>query len=283
VRQIAKKLMAAALVMGIASPAYPWGRQGHRLVALVAQDHLTEIAAANVRALLGKQSMADVASFADTYRTDHPETAGWHFVDIPSSATTYSRDRDCPLPLVRGLPDTASPWRDCAVDRIAYFVDQLKDQSLSVSDKRFALEFLIHLVGDVHQPLHAIGDARGGNSINVLQFGTQQCGERTLCNLHSTWDDGLIEHRRLKEKDYLALLEGEIADLKLESKPVGTPTAWANASHRAAVQAWVPNGALIDKQYFQDEIPVVDRELEFGGLHLADLLNGIFTVPPSAN
>ncbi len=113
-------------LLSVTAPASAWGRQGHRPVALVASDHLSPVAAENIRYLLGRDSMADVASFADDYRSVHPETAPWHFVDIPGSEKSYLRERDCPVPLVNGLPDRTARWRDCAVDRILYFTAQLK-------------------------------------------------------------------------------------------------------------------------------------------------------------
>ena len=274
-----KRFTALALLFLIAAPAYPWGREGHRLVALVAADHLSPVAADNVRFLLGRDSMADIASFADDYRADHPETAGWHFVDIPGIEKSYVRERDCPVaPVSDANPN--GKWRDCAVDRIFFLTDRLKNRELAKTEKILDLKMLIHLVGDLHQPFHAIGDSRGGNNLKVSEFGTKQCGERQACNLHATWDEGLINHRRLSERAYLAVLEQQITDLKLAAKPDGTPIAWANASHRAATEALVTNGALIDQQYFEEEIPVVDRELETGGLHLAHLLDSIFTTPP---
>lgn len=271
------------LVLALAIPltqAFAWGRAGHRLVALVATDHLTPVAAENVHALLGRDSMADVASFGDDYRSEHPESAPWHFVDIPMGEKTYLRERDCPATMVGNTPDPTAKWRDCVVDRIGYFVAVLKAPETTVAGREFALKMLIHLVGDVHQPMHAVGDARGGNSNAVMLFGSKQCGERGTCNLHSAWDEGLLEHTRMGEKKYLATLESEITELKLAEKPVGTPTAWANASHRAATEAWVSNGGVVNEDYYRDELPVVNRELELGGLHLAFLLNGIFTVPP---
>ena len=277
-----RRELAAVTLLLVTTYAFPWGRQGHRLVALVAGDHLTAVAAENVAALLGRETMADVASFGDDYRTDHPETAPWHFVDIPGNEKGYVKERDCPLPVVGGRPDVASKWRDCAVDRIAYFIELLKDPAVDNKQKTFALKMLIHLIGDLHQPLHAMGDARGGNQIRVMAFGSQQCGSYA-CNLHGVWDVDMIEHHRLDEKKYLAMLEADIAKNDLTKKPVGTPIAWANASHRAAVEAWVPNGGVIGKEYYESEIATVDRELEFGGLHLADVLNNVFTAPPAGS
>ncbi len=259
--------------------AFGWGHEGHRLVALVAADHLTPVAAANVRVLLGRETMADVASFGDDYRAEHPETGAWHYVDIPLNEKTYVRDRDCPAPAA----DPEAKFRDCVVDRVPYFVGMLRDPEAAKAQREFALKMLIHLVGDLHQPMHAIGEARGGNSNKVTLFGSKQCGERNVCNLHATWDTELIEHGRMNEKKYVGVLEGEIASLDLTKRPVGTPVAWANASHRAAVEAWVPNGGVIDEQYYKEELPTMNRELELGGLHLADLLNEVFTELPAGS
>jgi hypothetical protein len=254
-----------------------WGREGHRLTALVAQDHLTPIAEENIRYLLGKESLADVASWADDYRQDHGETAKWHFVDIPGSQNTYDRVRDCPLPPT----DPQSIWRDCVVDRISYFEEQLKSPATDKKQKAYALKFLVHLFGDIHQPLHDVGDARGGNDIHVMLFGTPQCGERTTCNLHGTWDEGLLEHRNLSEKKYLALLRSEILEYDWQNKTGGNdPVSWANASHHYAQDAFVPNGALITSDYYKAEIKIVDQQLALGGLRLAELLNTIFTTQP---
>ena len=269
-----RRVLAGLLMLVVVPQAFGWEHQGHRLVALVAADHLTPVAAENVRVLLGRDTMADVASFGDDYRSEHPETGPWHYVDIPLNEKTYVRERDCPAPVA----DPEAKWRDCVVDRVPYLVGMLKDPATAKAQREYALKMLIHLVGDLHQPMHAIREARGGNSNKVMLFGTKQCGERQTCNLHAAWDTDLIEHGRMSEKKYLGVLEGEIASLGLASKPVGTPAAWANASHRAAVEAWVPNGGVIDEQYYKDELPTMNRELELGGLHLADLLNGVFTV-----
>jgi len=274
---IVKKIFAALLLFFVAVQyCYSWGPEGHRLTALVAQDHLTPLAAENVRYLLGKESLADVASWADEYRKDHRETARWHYVDIPGAQHTYNRLRDCPLP--EGDPE--SQWRDCVVDRIGYFEEQLRSPDTNKKQKAIALKFLVHLIGDIHQPFHAIGDARGGNDIHVVFLGTTQCGERSLCNLHGIWDEGLLEHRNRNEKKYLALLHSEILENGWDKKSGGDPVAWANASHLYAQDAFVSNGAFIPETYYDTEIRIVDQQLALGGLRLAEVLNEVFATPP---
>lgn len=173
-------------------------------------------------------------------------------------------------------------WRDCVVGRIPFFAAQLKNSTLSAKDRAFALKMLIHLVGDIHQPMHAIGDARGGNQIRVVFFGSEQCGERQKCNLHNIWDDGLIEHRSLREKKYVSLLESEIIQHNWDNISQGNPVMWANQSHRLAIDAWIPDQAGIDKDYYNAEIAVVDRQLAVAGIRLARMLNAILVAPQSA-
>lgn len=261
------------LLLSVATPqASAWGREGHRLTALVAEQYLTPEAKAQIVELIGKETLAEVAPWADTYRTEHPETAGWHYVDIPRDATAFNRNRDCPV----SVTDPKSPWRDCVTDRILYFEGRLGDTSLSRTQRAEALKFLVHLIGDIHQPFHAIGDDRGGNGIVVTFLGSPQC-DTYHCNLHGVWDDSMIEERGLNEKKYTELLLTEIKQNHWETRAGGEPTGWANVSHQYAVRAYAPNGAVLLHDYYDEEIKVVDSELALGGLRLAHVLNRILT------
>lgn len=263
--------------LGGVPEARAWGHEGHRLTALVAQQYLTPATRAQVAELLAADSrspgtLADVASWADDYRVAHPETARWHFVDIPGTAATFDRVRDCPEP----EGDPKSPWRDCVTDRILYFEGRLGDKSLSLSERTEALKFLVHLIGDVHQPFHTLGDARGGNEITVSFLGSSQC-DNYHCNLHGVWDDSLIEEQGLNEQKYLARLLAEIKANNWERLDGGSPTAWANISHHYAVEAMVPDGALLARDYVNEESKIVDAQLALGGLRLARALNRILS------
>jgi hypothetical protein len=277
-----KHLLSAAVLTTAAflltpAPAHAWGREGHRLTALVAMDHLTPVAAQNVQAILGKDTMADVAPWADDYRNDHRETAPWHFTDIPKNQERYDRLRDCPAP----PSDPNAAVRDCSVDRIIYFENQLRNPALPADQKAMDLKFLIHFMGDLHQPFHNIGDARGGNQIIIVEFGATTCGGWPTCNLHAMWDDDLIERRSLNEKKYVALLEDDVKKNHLDQEAtVGNLIHWVNEGHAYAVDAWVPNHANVPPAYYTQFIPIVDQQLALGGLRLANALNAIFTTPP---
>jgi hypothetical protein len=153
-----------------------WGGQGHRLVALVAANHLTGVAGDNVAWLIAPLTLPDIASWADEVQGGITQTSPWHYVNIPPDATAYDRDRDCPRQPGVAAGTRNDAWRDCIVDRIAYHEQRLADVRLDRADRAIALKFLVHFVGDVHQPLHASAIERGGNGIRVRVFGADDCG-----------------------------------------------------------------------------------------------------------
>jgi hypothetical protein len=139
-----------------------------------------------------------------------------------------------------------------------------------------AIKFLIHLVGDVHQPFHAIDVARGGNGLGVTAFGSTNCAPRGAspfsCTLHGVWDSTLIAHRRLNDDRYLAELERAIAQYGW-SAGAGAPADWANESHALAKKALLPAGGVVDEHYAREQLRTVDERLARAGLRLAALLN----------
>ncbi len=276
-----RKFLAAVTLVALLAPlsANAWWEKGHRLVADVAWDHLTPVARQNVTSLLGTETMADVASWADVYRPLVAQTTGWHFVDMPADKTTYDRDRDCPTQPGVKAGSYNDKWRDCATDRILFFESRIADPKVDPSERAESLKFLIHFVGDIHQPLHATGVEQGGNTIPVTAFGSPSCSTSGKCNLHNIWDGHLIEHRNLRDPQYIEMLEAEI---KANKVTVGSlnPADWTNESKAIADAVIVPKGADIDDAYYQRNIVVIDRQLELAGLRLAAVLNDVFKTPP---
>jgi hypothetical protein len=275
-----RAVVAGILLLGVTAPqGWAWGRVGHRLTALVAEAYLTPETKAKIAELLSadsksKETLADIAPWADEYRQQHPETAPWHFVDIPAAEAKFDRQRDCPV----SSTDPKSPWRDCVTDRILYFEGRLGDESLSLQERAIALKFLVHLVGDLHQPLHTLGDARGGNEIAVNFLGSSQC-DSYKCNLHGVWDNSMIEEHNLSEPKYTEMLLSEIKENNWERLSGGEPATWANISHKYAVDALVPNSSVIPRSYYKEEVKIVDAQLALGGLRLARVLNRILGPP----
>lgn len=284
-----RKLVAAVCVVLAVATSWDglraWGGQGHRLVGLIAANHLSRAARQNVDWLLDGQTLAGVSSWADDQVTDWQQTAPWHYLNIPPGASGYDRDRDCPRqPGVRDGA-RADQWRDCAVDRITYFEQRLADRALDRADRAMALKYMVHFIGDLHQPFHALGVGRGGNDVTVRVFGNSNCGNDPKrpplpCNLHSVWDSRLIARRDLSDKEYAAVLEKLIAQKRWFQQPVGTPTDWAEQSWALGKTALVPNDTNIDEAYYRRHTGALDERLALGGVRLAAVLNRVFVAPP---
>jgi hypothetical protein len=263
--------MFTALLLVASSLCFAWGAEGHRVVADVAREHLSASARLAVVQLLGDDDLASISTWADEIRRERRETFGWHFVNIPWNADGFNQQRDCYHPSDRN-PSTLIDHHNCVVDRIEMFQSVLANRLASRNERMEALKFLVHFVADVHQPLHAIAEAKGGNDVHVVQFGSAECGSRP-CDLHGTWDLGLIEHSHRSEREYAGFLEQMIVKQSLEHRAGGTPEQWANESFRLAHPVWVNERSAIDENYYRRNIHVVDEQLALAGLRLAGLLN----------
>jgi hypothetical protein len=237
--------------------AWAWGVEGHRIIADIAWDHLTDATRENLRPFLGGDDLASVSTWADDIRSERPETAPWHYVNIPSDSGEY-QSKDCPND-------------NCVVGQILKFARILGDPQQPFAARSEALKFLVHFVGDLSQPLHAMAQARGGNDVPVTAFTAAQCSAHP-CNLHIVWDNELIAHTGLDQQHYVHELEKMIAADHLQAGS-DDPVAWANESLQLANQAWVQPQADIDEAYYLRERPVVDQQLALAGLRLAQLLN----------
>lgn len=268
-------------LLGASSAAFAWGAVGHATVAELASRRLTPQAAATVAQTLAPgQTMASVASWPDEIRADPkatPEvkaTGIWHFVRIPGSAAVYDAARHC------GPPNQPQA---CAVGQLERLRNDLRCAPTPQA-RREALMWTIHLVGDLHQPLHAYDDLRGGNDVPVvIRAHGLQCGpgcqpwpERT--NLHAAWDFGMLgklvpDHAALVERIENGWMRtGEARQPNLDG---GTPVAWANASHALGAQVWrmTQYTQVIDDDYIRQAEPIVMRQIGLAGMRLARFLN----------
>jgi hypothetical protein len=237
-----------------------WGPEGHQVIAKVAEDHLLQTTKVMIQSLIGNNHLYSIASWADTERTHRRDTGPWHYVDIPLNRT-YEESRDCGLPQL------------CVVAKINGFARILTDKHASREVRAEALKFIVHLVGDIHQPMHAALEARGANEVPIQFFGSDHCGSRYTCNLHALWDSGMIQHTGLTRDEYAIHEERLINNLNLDRRPTGNPEQWANESRKLATAAWVPDDAEVGESYYEKEISVVDLQMASAGLRLANLLN----------
>jgi hypothetical protein len=259
---------ALVLALQSATPAWAWGRLGHRVISRLAEQHLTPKAKAGIAALLAEgESIADASTWADEQRRDLPETAPWHYVDVPLDEPKYD-------PKWSG----DDPKKGCVVAKINEFRATLEDPNKTVEEKRFALRFLIHCIEDMHMPMH-VGDNfdRGGNDTQVSFF-----DEGT--NMHSLWDGGMI--RRVSESEDVWLKELTVLP-SLQSNDTTAQTSvedWATESLWAAREAYqdpttgmrIKSGAKLGDQYFNKNLPVARARLYQAGGRLAAVLNECF-------
>jgi hypothetical protein len=264
------------LILGLCAcaAARAWGPEGHSIVAEIAQRRLSPAAAARVEELLGKgHSLASEASWADDIRDERPETSHWHFVDIPISAKAYDPRRDC----------RPNPRGDCVVAELDRLENELRCAPTEAL-RRDALRFAVHFVADVHQPLHTVGDERGGNEIRVeVRIDPLRC-ERACrpthfrTNFHALWDETLITNTTWSWGAYVRRLEnGWLRSTAARDSAAagGTPEQWANESHAVAreVWSWLPADRVIDDDYYRKVLPLLDQQLGLAGLRLARFLN----------
>jgi hypothetical protein len=261
---------ASVLIVALesATPVWAWGRLGHRVIARLAEKHMTPEAKAGVRALLEEgESMADASLWADENTGRLPKTAPWHYVDVPLDEPKYDP---------KWSADDAK--HGCVVEKINEFRRVVADKSKTIEERRFALRFLLHCVQDLHQPCH-VGDNhdKGGNDTQVQWFDEGS-------NMHRVWDYGMIERAGDSEDFWLAdLAELDTPDNRT-AWVAGRPEDWATESLHVAREAYVipgtdrrlKSGQKLGEEYQAKHLPTVRRRLCQAGLRLAGVLNEAF-------
>lgn len=255
-------LLVAAVAVST-PPSFGWGEEGHRLVVRIAETLMTPVARAQVQAaLMPGESLEDLASWADQIRQSRPETYNWHFIDIPLDSAGLDMQRDC-------------PQGDCVIAKITDFRTGWLNPSATPASRREALLFLVHFVGDLHQPLHCENNNdKGGNEVSVSFMGAST-------NLHALWDSGLL--RAMPGEDHLfSTLSQAITSDQVPSWSNGTVEQWAGESFqtaKATVYGLLPvvekgQTVKVGEWYEQMAEPVLEQQLEKAGVRLAAILNG---------
>jgi hypothetical protein len=259
------KASFTALVLLLPAPALAWGPEGHEVVAHLAARNLTTRARAQVWSLLGGEAeaaMAIAANWADEIRDDRPETSSWHFVNIEIDRDIhYDAARDC-------------PGGNCVVEQIPRAEAILKGNAPRAR-KAEALRFLIHFVGDIHQPLHAADrHDRGGNNVRVfVRPGRPE-------NLHHVWDDDVVAALGRDPAALARRIDGGFGPAqKAALMAPGSATAWAEASAaiaRNSVYPQIRGGNHIDARVLAADAQIARGQLARAGYALAGMLNRAF-------
>jgi nuclease S1 len=263
---IVRRAVASALLMLlVAGDSFAWGPDGHRAVARLAEARLTDTARAAIRALLGTESLADVAIWADEVRnTTHPATYNWHFTDVPVNARRFNRTRDCKANPEKG---------DCSIAALERLSAIVGDATKSELERREALKFIVHIVGDIHQPLHSAERAhdQGGNLVTVTLLGQ-------MMNLHAAWDRGIIGAFQDNEKTLVEHAEQWLESQQERRVARGSFVDWTNEGHDIARDIVYKHAddRVIDAHERAEAIRIIRKRIGRAGVRLATVLNRAF-------
>jgi hypothetical protein len=245
------------------SPAMAWGVEGHRIVGEIADGYLSKKARKEIVKILGTESIAMSSNWADFVKSDpsYNYLYNWHFINLDSNLS--QQDLDLYL-----QQDTATD----AYTRINFTVAELKKSDLAPELKLLYLRVLIHLVGDIHQPMHTGHlDDLGGNKVKVRWFSEPK-------NLHQVWDDQLVLFQQLSYTEYATAINHplEAQRIQWQQDPV---SKWVYESYQLAGKIYAdirqPEQKLDYKYNFQ-YLGILNEQLLKGGVRLAGLLNVIF-------
>ncbi|MGI9532353.1 S1/P1 nuclease [Lutimonas sp.] len=235
-----------------------WGATGHRTIGEIAENHLSKKAKKEIDKLLNGQGLAIVSTYGDDIKSDdaYDKYYTWHFVNFPFDVKYENSNKNDRGDIVMG---------------IEHCIKVLKDPNASEQDKTFFLKFLVHLVGDLHQPLHVgRGEDRGGNDIKVEWH-------RKKSNLHRVWDSEMIEFYNMSYSE-LAANRKKLSKAQIEAIQQGDVLDWTYESQTLAkkVYASVKPEEKLSYRYSYDHFDTVLSQLQKSGIRLAKILNDIY-------
>lgn len=239
-----------------------WGVLGHRVIGGIADIYLSAKTRAEIKKILGTESLAMASNWADFIKSDrsYDYLSPWHYINLPSgmsSAQFYDRLK-----------------RDTSVNlytKMQFIIKELKKKTLTPDKKVFYLKLLIHFVGDAHQPMHtARPEDRGGNNIKLYWFNTPT-------NFHRVWDEQLVEFQQLSYTEHIAAINHTSAAQRQKWQKQAV-SAWLYESYQVAEKLYqgVKEEDKLSYNYNYLHVNTMNQQLLKGGVRLAGLLNEIF-------
>jgi hypothetical protein len=262
-KTISRSLLVAMGLLAV-QMSFAWGVTGHRVVGEIAQRHLSKKAKKGIAEIFGQESLSWWANWPDFIKSDTTHTwdmaSKWHYVDLPGHIGKTE--------FITGLK--ALPGQNLYT-QIPAMINQMKDKSLSIEKRKEALSFLVHMVGDLHQPLHVGRDEdQGGNKITVYWFDKKT-------NLHSLWDATLIDFQQYSYTEYATELNIASKE-QVKSWQQSSLEDWFYESHVLSDKIYdqSPNEAKLSYKYNYIFKKDLDSQLLKGGVRLAELINKAF-------
>ncbi len=262
-KKLIKKIIVLSALIYLPYSASAWGVLGHRVVGEVADYYLQAKTRLAIKQILGTESMAMTANWADFIKSDttYNYLSNWHYVNLPESLSKSD---------VFSFLDNQKGAN--IYNKLNEMIVVLKNSKSTATQKKLALRMVIHMVGDLHQPMHtARKDDLGGNKIQLSWFGEKS-------NLHKVWDEGLVNFQELSYTEY--------------TKAINHPTSlqignWQKADLKSCVYesyeicnkiyaTGIKNDDKLSYKYNFDWIDTVNEQLLKGGIRLAKILNDIY-------
>lgn len=253
-----KKLLLTFLILCLFSgEIFAWGNNGHRVVGYVAQQHLTNKAKREISRILDCHTLAEVSTWMDDIRSDSTfnHTHDWHWVTIPDG---------------KRYEETVKNPNGDLLAKIEELKVTLKERNQPLEKQQQNLKMLIHLIGDLHQPLHVGGgDDQGGNKVKVDWFGKPS-------NLHRVWDSDMIDNSNLSFTELASFLGyPDKNQIKIWQSTSVKDWAYESITYRPQVYN-LPADKKLGYKYAYENFDTVEKRLLQAGIRLAGLLNQIY-------
>ncbi len=255
------KKISLIIFLYIPTQTMAWGLLGHRIVGEIASRHVTKKTSRELEKILGNESLAMASNWADFIKSEQSYNylGSWHYINLPAGLKPNQLEHRLKL-------DTTTN----AYTRLIFLRSELKNKALDHDKKLMYLRLLIHIVGDLHQPMHTgrLNDL-GGNKIQLRWFGKSS-------NLHRVWDQELIDSQGLNYTEYAKAITIDKPSLIQFLKE--DPSRWVTDSYMISetIYSELKPGDRLGYRYIYDHISIAEQQLLKGGIHLAALLNDIF-------
>ncbi|MDB5132526.1 MAG: Nuclease [Mucilaginibacter sp.] len=257
-----KKLILAAAIFYMPLQSMAWGTQGHRICGQIASTYLTPKARLAIAQILGNESLALTGNWADFIKSDpsYSYLSSWHYVDF-DKVYTYPE-----------MEDYLNHDKNVdAYTKLQFLIGELKKKDVSKENRLLYLRMLIHIVEDVHQPMHAAhADDKGGNDFKLNWFNNPT-------NLHSIWDSQLIEFQQLSYTEYASAINHTTAAERAEWQATSI-SRWIFESNQITEKLYteIKPGDTLNYKYNFTHIDIVNQRLLKAGVRLAGILNQLF-------
>jgi hypothetical protein len=251
-----RKIILASVFTLYGFTAMAWGVTGHRVTGWIADQYLSKKTRKEIERILGQQSLAMASTWMDEVRSDstYNRMEDWHWVTIPDGLTYDQSEKNSKGDVIKTL------------ERI---IGELKSHKLGKTEEAERIKMLIHLVGDIHQPLHVgLGNDRGGNDVRVMWFKNEG-------NLHRVWDSDMIDDTKLSYTELAASLERP-DEAQLKSIQAAGINDWVKESMSYRKQVYDIGNGKLGYLYTYKNLHIVRKRLLEAGVRLAKILNDIY-------